>query len=85
MVSGAITFLSILRAPLRQRPQTVQTTLYHLIAAMQDRHGPEDDALIVSAVMELIRAGQLRFLDEMEAPVMARASRLSQRWPSEGP
>ena len=68
MVSGAIALLSILRTPLSQRPQTIRTTLYHLMAAMQERYGPEDDALIVGAVAELVRAGRLRLPHDMEAP-----------------
>ena len=76
MVSGAIAFLNVLRAPLSPplspRPQTIRTTLYHLMAAMQERHGPEDDALIVSAVAELMRAGRLRCLNETETPRAAR-------------
>ena len=41
---------------------TVKTTLYDLIAAMQTTVDPEEDAVIVGAVMHLIRTGRIRFL-----------------------
>ncbi len=39
------------------RPATLTTTLYDLIAAVQDVAGPDNDALIVAAVQHLLRAG----------------------------
>jgi hypothetical protein len=40
----------------------VTTTLYDLIAAMQDRTGPDGDDLIVASVVELFRTGRLACL-----------------------
>jgi hypothetical protein len=35
------------------------TTLYELLAALQDVVGPEDDALVVATVVHLLRSGRL--------------------------
>lgn len=67
MLAGMAVFLAALKASLRKQPESIQMTLYDLIAAMQDEVEPEDDRLIVSAVAELIRAGRLRFLHDIRA------------------
>ena len=67
MWADTVTCLSTLRASLRTPPEAMQTTLYDLIAMMQDGIGPESDALIVDTLMELIRTERIRFLSEMEA------------------
>lgn len=40
----------------------ITTTLYELIAALQDAAGPDADALVVATVVDLLRSGQLTFL-----------------------
>ena len=40
-------------------PTCPVTTLYDLIAAIQDVVGPEDDALVVATVVHLLRSRQL--------------------------
>jgi hypothetical protein len=41
------------------RPSRLPLTLIDLITAIQDVVGPEDDALVVATVRDLIRSGQL--------------------------
>lgn len=65
MLAGALAFLSLLRRPVRKQPEAIQTTLYDLIATIQDDIGPEDDALIVNTVTDWIRTGHIRFLNEI--------------------
>ena len=43
-------------------PACTTTTLYELIAALQDVVGPDNDALVVATVVRLLRSGQLTFL-----------------------
>jgi hypothetical protein len=38
---------------------TITTTLYDLIAALQDAAGPGEDPLVVAAMVHLMRAGRL--------------------------
>jgi hypothetical protein len=40
----------------------ITTTLYELIAALQDAAGPDADALVVATVVDLLHSGQLTFL-----------------------
>jgi hypothetical protein len=40
-------------------PSRRTTTLYDLIAAIQDRVSPDDDALVVATVVHLLRSGRL--------------------------
>jgi hypothetical protein len=42
-----------------QTPTALTTTLYDLIAALQDAAGPDGDTLVVATVMHLMRSGQL--------------------------
>lgn len=67
MLAGMVAFLATLRASLRTQPIAIRTTLYDLIATMQDEVGSEDDALIVNTVTELIRVRRLSFLNEIES------------------
>jgi hypothetical protein len=41
------------------RPSRLSLTLADLITAIQDVVGPEDDALVVATVRDLLRSGQL--------------------------
>ena len=41
-------------------PSCLTTTLYDLIAAIQDGLSPDDDALVVATVVHLLRSGWLR-------------------------
>ena len=40
-------------------PARLTTTLYDLIAAIQDGLSPDDDALVVATVVHLLRSGRL--------------------------
>jgi len=46
------------------RPPRLTTTLYELLAAIQDVVGPEEDALVVATVQHLLRSGRLIWLGE---------------------
>ena len=41
-------------------PATITTTLYDLIAALQEVVEPGEDALVVPIVMSMLRAGRIR-------------------------
>jgi hypothetical protein len=43
---------------------TIKTTLYDLIAAMQATTEPEEDDVVVGAVVHLLRSGRIRFLGD---------------------
>ena len=43
-------------------PSCLTTTLYDLIAAIQDGLSPDDDALVVATVVHLLRSGRLTWL-----------------------
>ena len=43
-------------------PSCLTTTLYDVIAAMQDGLNPDDDALVVATVVHLLRSGRLTWL-----------------------
>ena len=43
---------------------TVKTTLYDLIAAMQATTEPEEDEVVVGAVMHLLQSGRIKFLGD---------------------
>lgn len=42
-----------------QAPAALTTTLYDLIAALQEAAGPDEDALVVAAVVDLMRSRRL--------------------------
>ena len=46
------------------RPPRLTTTLYELLAAIQDVVGPDEDALIVATVRHLLQSGRLTWLGE---------------------
>ena len=46
------------------RPPRLATTLYELLAAIQDVVGPDEDALIVATVRHLLQSGRLTWLGE---------------------
>ena len=41
-------------------PATITTTLYDLIAALQEFVEPGEDALVVATVVSMLRAGRIR-------------------------
>ena len=43
-------------------PARLTTTLYALLAALQDVVGPDNDLLVVATVVHLLRSGRLTFL-----------------------
>jgi hypothetical protein len=61
-----ITESDAFQAVLRTRAQTttpapLTTTLYDLIAALQDAAGPNEDTLVVATMMHLIHSGRLNW------------------------
>ena len=49
-------------------PSRYTTTLYALLAAIQDVAGPEDDAQVVATIVHLLRSGQLTWLGQTSVP-----------------
>ena len=49
-------------------PSCLTTTLYDLIAAMQDGLSPDDDTLVVATVVHLLRSGRLTWLGTNSMP-----------------
>ena len=45
-------------------PSCLTTTLYDLIAAIQDRLSPDDDALVVATVVHHLQSGRLTWLGQ---------------------
>ena len=43
-------------------PSCLTTTLYDVIAAIQDEMSPDDDTLVVATVVHLLRSGRLTWL-----------------------
>ena len=48
----------------RATPATVTTTLYDLIAAIQDVVGPGNDRLVVATVVHMLSAGSIPLEEE---------------------
>jgi len=46
------------------RPSRLTTTLYALLAALQEVVGPEEDALVVATVRHLLQSGRLTWRGE---------------------
>ena len=58
-------------------PATVTTTLYDLIAAVQDVVGPSNDRLVVATVVSMLSAGSLtlpRALDMQSSTVLSNVA-----------
>ena len=51
----------------RTQSQTITTTLYDLIAALQDVVQPGEDALVVATMAHLLRTGRMTWLSGSEA------------------
>ncbi|HEY7493938.1 MAG TPA: hypothetical protein VIH59_22900 [Candidatus Tectomicrobia bacterium] len=51
------------KVPSRRR---IVTTLYDLIAALQDSSAPGEEALVTAAVVHLLHSGRVKFLDRPE-------------------
>ena len=49
------------------RPPRLATTLYELLAALQEVVGPEEDTLVVATVQHLLQSGWLTWLGETRA------------------
>ena len=47
-----------------ERPPRLATTLYALLAAIQEVVGPDEDALVVATVRHLLQSGRLTWLGE---------------------
>ena len=58
-----------------ETPTCLTTTLYDLIAALQDIVGPDDDALVVATVVHLVRAGRLTWGGKTRAHLDQRGPR----------
>jgi hypothetical protein len=50
-------------------PSRLTTTLYDLIAAIQEVVGAEDDALVVTTVGHLLQSGRLTWRGQSRAPL----------------
>ena len=48
-------------------PATITTTLYDLIAALQDVVQPDEDALVVATMVHLLCTGRITLLSGIEA------------------
>ena len=66
-------------AVLEQPASTTLTTLYDLVAAVQDSVGPEHDDLVVATVVSLLRAGHVTWGRARTAPplLLRRLTRAS--------
>lgn len=42
-------------------PTRIETTLFDVIAALQDAAAPDDDAAVIAAVANLTQTGRIRF------------------------
>jgi hypothetical protein len=63
MEAMAQSFDTVEQAP--QELKTDKTTLYELIEAISDQVQPEEDLLVVEAVLDLIDTGQIKFPGSM--------------------
>ena len=50
-------------------PSCLTTTLYDVIAAIQDELSPDDDTLVVATVMHLLQSGRLTWLGKASKPL----------------
>jgi len=50
-----------------ERPPRLATTLYALLATLQDVGGPDEDALRVATVRHLLQSGRLTWFGEARA------------------
>jgi hypothetical protein len=50
-------------------PSRLTTTLYDVIAAIQDVLSPDDSALVVATVVDRLRCGQLTWLGKTIEPL----------------
>ena len=50
-------------------PSRYTTTLYALLAAIQNVVGPEDDAQVVATVVDLLQSGRLTWLGQTSGPL----------------
>ena len=50
-------------------PSRCTTTLYELLAAIQDVMGPDDDVQVVATVVHLLRSGRLTWLGQTRVPL----------------
>ena len=58
-------------------PATVTTTLYDLIATMQDIVGPGNDRLVVATVVHMLSAGSLTLPSALDLQISAVLSGLA--------
>jgi hypothetical protein len=50
----------------KKEPVIIKTTLYDLIEAIHSEVGPEEEALVIATVMDLLKSGRVRFLCNQE-------------------
>jgi hypothetical protein len=46
-------------------PASIRTSLFEVVSALQDVAGPDDDAVVVAGVADLLQSGRIRFLNEV--------------------
>jgi hypothetical protein len=45
-------------------PATIETTLYDLMEAMQEEADPDEEEIVVTSVLHLLRSGRIAFLGD---------------------
>jgi hypothetical protein len=48
----------------KHEPASTRITLFEVISALQEAAGPDDDASVVEATIDMLQSGCIRFLDE---------------------
>jgi hypothetical protein len=64
-----------------EKPLCIMTTLYELMAAIQDVVSPDEDALVVATVGHLVRSGRLTWLGTNSTPQCQSRRPERQTWP----
>ena len=49
---------------LEDMPATIETTLYDLMEAMQDEAASDEEEIVVTSVLHLLRSGRIAFLGD---------------------
>jgi hypothetical protein len=63
MMSAVLDALWIASHVTDQASASTRTTLFELISALQDAAGPDNDVIVLAAVIHLLQTGRIRFLD----------------------
>jgi hypothetical protein len=55
-----------LPAPTSTGARATETTLYELIAAIQEAVGPDADDLVIATIVHLLNSGQVKFIGQRQ-------------------